>query len=357
MLRWFFASWTASRRASPAPATAQTASAATPPRAPMVPLCNPRELAYAFNGLLLGVHPEEVDGGEAPTLTAVERRVQAEVQTLLARGLSAADVPRLPASVPQLLESLEQQRHAREIASLINRDPALAAELVHLANSPVFRRSREPVRTVEAAFLYVGEDGIRALLVACAMRPAFAIKPVYFRLFGRLLWQHALDCAHACQVFGRRTVGDPAVAFFTGLIHDLGKLVVFQRTLAVFCAEAPVEPLRPVVFQHLIEQFAARLTVEICGRWNIPEEVSDAIAQQSDRPAADMSALARALFIGDAVAETHMLLTERAVRRSRLMEHLRSHGIPWLRLYEAFPEHREGRDGLETTSGQLQWKP
>lgn len=43
--------------------------------------------------------------------------------------------------------------------------------------------------------------GMRTLLVACAMRPVFTIKPVYFRLFGRSLWQHALDCAHACRVF------------------------------------------------------------------------------------------------------------------------------------------------------------
>ncbi len=306
----------------------------------MVPLCNPRKLAYAFNGLLLGVRDEDGAEEQGACLSAVELRVRGEVQALLARGLGVADVPRLPSSVPQLLESFEQQRHAREIAAIINRDPALAVELVHLANSPLFRRSRQPVKSVEAAFAHVGEDGMRALLVACAMRPVFAIKPVYFRLFGRLLWQHALDCAHACRVFARRSGGDGAVAFFTGLIHDLGKLVVFQRTLAAFCTEAPAEPLRPPVFQQLIEEFAARLTMEICGRWNIPPEVSEAVAHQLDAPAADMSALGHALFMADAVAETHMLLTERAMGRPRLMEHLRGHGIPWLSLYEAFPEHR-----------------
>jgi HD-like signal output (HDOD) protein len=309
------------------------------PPTPVVPMCNPRSLAYAFNGLLLGVRQESGEGMDT-ALTAVEQRVRSEVQHLLANGLATTDVPRLPSSVPQLLESFEQHRHVRDIAAIINRDPALAAELVHLANSPLFRRSGAPVRTVEAAFAHVGEDGMRALLVACTMRPTFAVKPVYYRLFGRLLWQHALDCAHACRIFARSAGGDAAVAFFTGLIHDLGKLVVFQRTLAAFCTETPVEPLRPAVFQALIDEFAASLTLQICERWNIPDDVKHALAQQIATPTAEMSPLGRALFIADAVSETHMLLTERAIRKPRLMEHLRQHGVPWLRLYEAFPEHR-----------------
>jgi hypothetical protein len=198
------------------------------------------------------------------------------VQALLARGLGIADIPRLPSSVPHLLERFEQQRHACEIAAVINRDPALAVELVHLENSPVFRRSSQPVKSVEAAFARYAHPagGLRHAAGLHHQTGVFPpVRPVVVATRPRL-------CAclqGVCVRFG----GDGAVAFFTGLIHDVGKLVVLQRTLAAFCTEAPTAPLRPHVFQQLIEEFAARLTMEICGRWNIPPEVSEASRNSS----------------------------------------------------------------------------
>lgn len=302
----------------------------------VVPPGNPRHLAYAFNGFLLG---SAGDSSEVE-LNALERRVEHQLRRSIQNGLVSAQVPRLPSTVPQLLEQLDRSSTVAEIADQIQRDPALAGEVLHLANTAYFRRAREPIETIEKAFWTLGEDGLRALLVAGAMRPAFRLKAVYFRLFGRLLWQHAVDCGHACRTFARSENIDGPKAFFAGLIHDIGKLVVFRHALCAFSEIGPDSAPRASAFSTLIHRYAPELTTAVCDSWHIPEAIKLAIREQFQREEI-ASPLGRVLYTADIVSQTHMLLREKAMKRSELVGHMRAGGVPWLKLYEAFPDDRD----------------
>lgn len=137
------------------------------------------------------------------------------------------DLPPMPHIAAQVIDKLvEADSTPREIHNIIIKDQALAARVLKVANSPYYGASRS-ISTLRDAVLFMGYDAIRSLIMTAVLKGMFS----NVSLSEKLLWEHSVGCA----VAARKTAQEVGFerneeAFLAGLMHDVGKAVLFLRS-------------------------------------------------------------------------------------------------------------------------------
>ncbi|GAB6042004.1 hypothetical protein JCM17961_26800 [Endothiovibrio diazotrophicus] len=270
------------------------------------------ELPDAFIDLMYGAAALADD-----ELNELEQRLHDEITEALAGKLSTEQIPHLPTTAYALLSRLhDPEVTADELISLIKGDPALSAEMVRLANSALFRRGDREVTNLKQATLAVGFNGLRSMVLTSLMQPVLNIRPIYFKLFGQQLWDHSSECAMACAAIAKRHDIDTFNAYLLGLIHDVGKIVLFQMLVETLRVMDPDLKPRPYVLVKLILASSRQLSVEVAKAWQLPEIYQEALRAHAEKSTpAQMPPLGRLLFYGNLLGEAHL-----ALRRKRLPE-------------------------------------
>lgn len=166
-----------------------------------------------------------------------------------------------------------------DVARAIARDPALAARVLRVANSPAFA-GVSACSTLQAAVVRLGGAVIENVMLMLAVARVFsvgrraAIQPHLSRLW-----------AHSARVAGLSdALVDEAphlqrdVAVLTGMVHGIGAV-----PLLVKAQEFPTLFGNPVLLEHLLERLQAPLGKVVLERWNAPAELIEAVVVQADR--------------------------------------------------------------------------
>ena len=138
------------------------------------------------------------------------------------------NLPTLPPIAIRILEvASDENFDTQAIIELVEADQALTARILRVANSPFFGVPRE-VSTVAQATRLLGMDFIRSMTLSILVVDCLSVKDgQVFRI--EPFWQHSFACAIAsellAQEFGHP---QPKEAFVAGLLHDLGKLILYQ---------------------------------------------------------------------------------------------------------------------------------
>jgi HD-like signal output (HDOD) protein len=225
------------------------------------------------------------------------------VRALARDPASAAElVPRVPEVIPQLLRSLQDEASNAELARQVAQDVVLVAEVIREANSAYYR-PMSPVKTVEAALMMLGQNGLRMLLARIAFRPIIKLQTTGFtRLAAPHVWAQSEKCALAASLMAPGLTAGPFEAYLSGLMQNLG-LVVGFRLADRLCEENKVPGSSEFGVQLLAE--GRLLSAAIAKHWDFPQEVADAIAHAGD-PGEEN--LAQALALGDRIAKLRMLI-------------------------------------------------
>jgi len=152
------------------------------------------------------------------------------VTSTISQVVRHQDLPTLPHFYAKLIDAChEGDVNLSKITGIIGMDPALSHKVMVLASNA---KKREPsiVDNIEQAVNIIGPDMIRAIVSHALTRQVFyaagtdSIKDLTF------FWRHAIACAHAGELIAREiTYSDPGKAFLSGLLHDVGKLVLLTR--------------------------------------------------------------------------------------------------------------------------------
>lgn len=242
-------------------------------------------------------------GNSAGAAPDARQRVLAELGHLSEHPLDAAElVPRVPEVIPRLLRSLrDEDVSGAALARQVAGDPVLVAEAIREANSSLYRPAR-PVRTIEAAVLLLGRNGLRMLLARVAFRPVIGSQSgPCARLAAPLVWRHAELCARAAALLAPGLDADPFEAYLAGLMHDVG-LVVALRLLDRNL-DPPALPPDPD-FGLALLQGARELSARIALAWELPAAIGAAILRADDP---EGFGLAAALGQADRLAKLRML--------------------------------------------------
>jgi HD-like signal output (HDOD) protein len=185
----------------------------------------------------------------------------------------------MPHIAAQVIDKLsEADSTPREIHHLIIKDQALAARVLKVANSPYYGASRS-ISTLRDAVMFMGFDSIRSLIMTAVLKGMFS----HVSLSEKLLWEHAVGCGCAARKIGAE-IGFQRreEAFIAGLMHDVGKSVLFLRSPAIMRdimqevyndgAEFCDVELRLLGFTH---SDVGRI---IADKWRFATDIEDSIA-------------------------------------------------------------------------------
>jgi putative nucleotidyltransferase with HDIG domain len=137
-------------------------------------------------------------------------------------------MPGVQAILQPLLSYLQQPFESQDmqrIVDLISHDNSLAAQCLHMANSPLFGRWQS-ITSVRAAVVALGLQRMREVAVSCCM---LKLVPAEQGNSPVVLWEHSLGCALLARKLAKRIgVRDPEQMYLAGLLHDLGLMVNLQ---------------------------------------------------------------------------------------------------------------------------------
>lgn len=268
--------------------------------------------------------PTETGAAPAAAPGPAVRLALDELARLARAPGDAADlVPRVPEVIPRLLRSLREEGvSGAELARQVTQDAMLVAEVIREANSPLYRQAK-PVRTVDAAILVLGQNGLRMLLARVAFRPVMGVASGRVaRVAAPRLWQHSERCARAAALLAPRVDANPFEAYLAGLMIDVG-LVVALRLLDRLQGTQPSTSgasganADPAMLDALAPA-ARRLSARIALHWELPPPIAAAIlqaAQSAQSGDADGSStpLAKALGEADRLARLRLLFDHGAL--------------------------------------------
>ncbi|MDR2789345.1 MAG: HDOD domain-containing protein [Candidatus Accumulibacter sp.] len=195
--------------------------------------------------------------------------------------LDRADaLPSLPEVVTYLIRALRDDNADLEtLAHHINVDPAIAARLLAAANSASSGLSKR-VRSAAQVFLLLGADRVINIILASSLIYCYDEHTSGF--IAPLFWRHSLGVAICAQALAEQTGIDPELAFISGLLHDIGRLLMYTAS--------PCHVLKALDRCHhddvpLIVAEREVFGYDHCqsGRvlanaWNLPSDIEDAIA-------------------------------------------------------------------------------
>lgn len=205
-------------------------------------------------------------------------------------------LPRRPQLLPQLLSTInDDAASGRDIAGIIARDPALAANLLKLANSALYRTRGDAVESLDRAVAMVGVDGLRHLVAVALMQPVMRMEGGVFGRLPDLIWDHtqrtALIASETAAAGGRE---DVFAAQLLALLQGLGAIVVVQVLRDVTAQHGAGLPDAEAM-ARLLQRWSPRLGRAVAREWGLSERVMQALHEQLADDVAAMGPLARAL--------------------------------------------------------------
>lgn len=178
-------------------------------------------------------------------------------------------LPTLPEMALRIRDLVTDENSSlAEISKLINKEPAVAARLIQLANSPAFR-TRSSINSVDMAVMRMGGDMIKNLVTAMVMEQLFQSTTDVTDRKLRTYWRHAQevsDIAINLAMDYRYLPSDQVM--LAGLIHDIGVLPIL--TLAEDYPQLLEDEAK---LDRLIDEAHVRIGTAILQHWNFSEEL------------------------------------------------------------------------------------
>ena len=199
--------------------------------------------------------------------------------------------PTVPALAPRIVEALKDPMiDAHRLSRLLEQDQAIAAKLLHVANSPAYKPASE-ITHLPGAVAYLGLNQVAQLAMGLATKALFDPdtraqlafdKPRWTRLFHHgMTTGLAASSLHARKY---RHVSDQV--FLGGLFHDVGKSVAL-RAITELHLSGSWNETDPVIADEVLHRLHAFPGSEFYDHWNLPQQIMDICAmhhQQEDQP-------------------------------------------------------------------------
>ena len=188
-------------------------------------------------------------------------------------------------SLPQTFNRLQEvvqnpDSSMSDIGEVLMADQALSARILQLANSSFYGFPAR-IETISHAVTMIGAEQMIALVQGTCVASIFSQVPrelVNMELF----WKHSIACGVTARLIAaRRREPNTERFFLLGLLHDIGRLVIFQHLPAeaaetIRCAGRERRMLYET--EHSVLGFDhAGVGYELLRTWKLPSRLSEPI--------------------------------------------------------------------------------
>jgi HD-like signal output (HDOD) protein len=173
------------------------------------------------------------------------------------------------------------------VVGAIESDPVLVAQLLRVANSPVFFRGR-PIEGTSEAVRLLGLSQVRSLVIGILARDSFPTLP---EALLQQFWRFSLNTAELSRHLAEQGHGDDD-AYLGGLLHLIGALamrVAMPERMAEIDASVPAMALERIKAETKAFGYSyAEVGSELTYRWRLPQKIVKIIERQRASGAALM---------------------------------------------------------------------
>lgn len=197
-------------------------------------------------------------------------------------------LPTLPHITLKLITACNQDTcNLKDIAAILEKDPSLTGRVLRLVNSAFYGLPRK-IGGMDQAVGLLGLNAIKSIAICASLHEAFSKANGGGGFDMKAFWWHSLRCALLAREVARKTrYGSPDEAFLSGLLHDIGQLVIWVNG-----RDDHKEFLRHVEApSQFISAYEARSGVShaavgawLLDRWNLSSFTVDAVLYHHEAP-------------------------------------------------------------------------
>ncbi len=214
-----------------------------------------------------------------------------DLESLAIRLSRSENLPVLPQVVGQVLKLAEDPTATpRSLEAIIERDPAITAKILRVANSAYYGFHQIP--SIGRAISVLGTNVIRSLIVAVAYQQVIATRQVAAHFNKLDFWHHSLAAATAARILAKLKLPVKAEELYSAaMLHDVGMLVLERFATNEFDSVVHYAQSERIPI-HVAEQEQYKFDHAAVGglladRWGLPATIRAAIEFHHNLPAVD----------------------------------------------------------------------
>ena len=249
--------------------------------------------------------PRDADAREMQGWLELDVRTRvAELRNVLGRADRETDAPRFLDALLESFEAVVRQpplaaqralsvtrdvnAPTSKLVGLVESDPGLGQALLRYANSAYYATAGGRVVSLHGAVQRVGTSGVHNVVLKTMVDGMLCRPGSAYQELVNLSWQHMVRVAPITRTLAPAFGAVPDEAYALGLLHDVGKLVIFDRL-----GELRKALRRDVKFPSSIVGVVLRMLHEPLGglaalQWGLGAGVSHAIATHHRSPVPEM---------------------------------------------------------------------
>lgn len=246
-------------------------------------------------------------------------------------NLTLPALPHVPERVLRRLRN--RQTGLADVAKDIAEDQVIAAEVIRMANSPLYRGLNK-ITALQPAVTRLGVNALRILMMNQSFRSATFHRKGADTDLASIVWYRSLAGATIMRGLAQFTHLDAEDAFLLGLLHDIGNIIVLrtvdeQRAVTEYSIDIET-------FEYLCHECHQEFGELIADAWKLPGSLQTLIADHHNYPTDDdpLRTERLLLIVTDMVAQMigygtpaqYDLLSTRAAQSLGLHEHPRFEG-------------------------------
>ncbi len=275
------------------------------------------EISTAFYDVMFGKEEKNL------FMNKVEQQASLKVREVLnSPERLSSKIPPLPSVLIELVNILKEPNvDFLDFVKVIEQDPSLAIEILKIANTAKYNRSDKTIDSLRKAVGILGVTGVAKIATTIVMKEIMPQKPIYHKMFGKQIWQHSLYCASMCQILAPTHKEDMFEAHFLGLIHDVGKILIFNCLCDAFSSTDVDSKPGGSEFKKLMSEMSVDISYFIALEWKLPAIYAEALGQQRTK---QESNLAKILFNANILSEVYLLYQHNVAHDEQISDLLNS---------------------------------
>jgi len=167
---------------------------------------------------------------------------------------------------------------AKDLAEILEADPALAARILKMANSAMYAGLSE-IRDLSHAIVRLGAAMVVAVVVGAAGKEVFRTKDPAFRELLRESWEASVHAAAVARLLADRASMPREEGMLAGLLHASGDPILVQL-IEDLVAQGRIERPSVDTVREVLGLLAPRAAVRLLSKWGLPEVIVRAIEYQ-----------------------------------------------------------------------------
>jgi HD-like signal output (HDOD) protein len=176
--------------------------------------------------------------------------------------------PNLPNIAIKFNQAVQQGGDIKEITKIINLDPVIAAKLIQVVNSPIYRLPH-PITNNFDAINRLGLQTTRNLVTAFSMKNLIKCENPLIKKHIQDTWMQSIKVSSISYILAQLTKKvDPNEALLAGLLHNIGALPIL-----VFADSLPKHTYQSIDIDMCVNEMQGQIGTIILEKWGVPDKL------------------------------------------------------------------------------------